>query len=342
MSTLARVAPCVLAVPLALGTASVAAAGTASSAGASAPRRAAASPQSAGWAQPVTLFHGSGALLPAVSCASAELCVAVGAKGSRGIELSGAAAWSSPVVIDRGGGLAGVSCLPRGTCEAVGASAYLGSGGVTYRRLKGRWSAGPDTTFALASVSCASASFCAGVDNRSPKGHGFVFDGSTWSKPVAIDVPAEAISCPAAGFCAAISQSGKVLYYRNRTWSRATSLDPSGTLESVSCASASFCVAVDANGNALTYAGGRWSKPHGVDESASLTGVSCATTTFCVAVDDAGAVVSYDGSRWSSPDRVFGKVQFTSVSCPTAKFCVAVGQNSSTTAVFATTYEPSR
>ncbi|HET9061502.1 MAG TPA: hypothetical protein VFN61_16415 [Acidimicrobiales bacterium] len=32
---------------------------------------------------------------------------------------------------------------------------------------------------------------------------------------------------------------------------------------------------------------------------------------------------------------------FTSVSCPTTKFCAAIGQNASTTAVYATIYEPS-
>lgn len=331
---LTLITPRVLAVALALGTVLI---------GAGGPPAAEASASSIGWTAPLTLFQSKnhGALLPTVSCVSAKLCVAVGAKGSGGVYLSGARTWSSPVVINRGAGLASISCLSSGVCEAVGA-AYFSLSGATYRRLKGKWSDGPSTKFALMGVSCASATFCAGVDNLSPKGHGFIFNGQRWSSPTTLATSADSISCPTTRYCAAVSQSGNVLYYENGSWSKATSIDPSGTPVSVSCSSASFCVAVDSNGGALTDQNGKWSKPVAIDPNASLAAVSCPTTEFCVAVDVSGAALSYDGSHWSSPQTISPNVQFTDVSCPTVKFCAAVGQNAATTAAYVTTYEPSR
>jgi len=290
------------------------------------------------WTPLRTLFRGSGSLLASVSCASARLCIAVGAKGSDGVAVAGANSWSSPVVLDRSGGLASVSCLTSGVCEAVGASAAFGPGGVTYRRMKSSWSTGAGTKFAIVSVSCATADFCVGVDNQSPIGHGFVFDGRHWSAPAALKTSAESVSCPSVKVCIAIAQSGKVIFLRGRSWSNAVMVDSSGTPAAISCPNASYCVVVDANGAALTDEGGRWSKPKIVDSSASLTGVSCASVKFCIAVDSAGAVLTYDGSRWSTPRVISSTIQFTSVSCPSAKFCAAIGQNAANDMVFATTY----
>ena len=291
-----------------------------------------------GWAPVTTLLSGHGVLASAVSCATASMCVAVGAEGSEGVELSRAHAWSAPIALDRGGGLAGVSCSPGGTCEAVGASASLGSGGVSYRLAKGIWSTGTTTAVALVSVSCPDANFCAGVDDASPHGHVIFFNGTSWSRPVTFAASAVSVSCPTTRFCAAVSQSGDVFYDHDGTWSKATRIDPAGTLVSISCARQTFCVAVDANGDAVRYARGQWSKPHDVDGGTSLTGVSCASASFCAAVDAAGAVVAFDGYTWSSPRTIGRAVQFTSVSCPTATFCAAVGQNASMTVAYATTY----
>ena len=318
--------------------------GSTQAAAVSKPSRAVAS-HSDGWSAPVTLFRGEGALLPAISCASARLCVAVGAKGSSGVGLSDAMAWSSPVVIDKAGGLAGVSCAPGSSCVAVGASALLGLRGVTYRFLGGKWSAGPTSRFDLAALSCPTASFCAAVDNLTPRAHGFVFNGKRWSPPSSIGVPADSISCPTATFCVAASpETGKVVYYKHGTWSKATLIDRSDSNPtSVSCASASFCVAVDGNGDALSYVNGRWSKPARVDPSSGLSSVSCPTTRFCAAVGSDEAL-TYDGSSWSSPRTISGQFEFTSVSCPTASFCAAVGQaspfiNGAPAAAYAATYD---
>lgn len=293
------------------------------------------------WSPVRVLFHGPGSLAAAVSCASTKMCVAVGARGSVGVALAGSQMWSQPVVVDRGGGLAGVSCLPNGSCEAVGASAAIGPEGVTYRRLNGVWTPGVNTKFALAAVSCAGPGFCAGVDNQSPVGHAFTFDGRRWSGPVVLGASTESISCPTVKFCGAISQSGKAVFFRAPVWSKAVTIDSSGTPVSISCPNASLCVVVDANGNVVSYTGHGWSKPKLIDPSASLTGVSCASSRFCVAVDSAGASLVYSGTHWTSPQVLSANVQFTSISCPNSVFCAAVGQNAASTAAYETTYVPS-
>ena len=303
----------------------------------------AAATESGRWSAPVTLFRGQGSLLPSISCASARLCVAVGAKGSSGVGLSGATTWSSPVVIDTYGGLAAVSCAPGGSCIAVGASGLLGLRGVTYRFLGGKWSAGPTSGSDLFAVSCPTSNFCAAVDDLYAHGRGYVFNGKSWSTPMSIGESADSISCPTTTFCAAVSQSGKVTYYKAGTWSKPTSIDASGnTLDSISCASTTFCVAVDDNGNALTYVNGRWSKPTAIDPDFGFGGVSCPSTTFCVATggtpDVRAAAYLYNGSRWSSPQTISGQIEFTLVSCPTVNFCAVAGQNSSSTAVYVATY----
>ena len=211
-----------------LGACAVGATGGGVSAGASVASRTVAAPGGR-WSAVVTLFRGQGALLPSISCASARQCVAVGANGSSGVAVSGATSWSPPVAINKFGGLAGVSCAAGGSCVAVGASELLGLKGVTYRLVGGKWSAGPTSAFDLFAVSCATASFCGAVDDLSPHGHGYVYNGKSWSAATAIGVSADSISCPTTSFCVAVSQSGKLVYYDHGTWTKAVSIDPSGT-----------------------------------------------------------------------------------------------------------------
>ena len=316
-----------IALPLLASTAFVAlGSGSSALVGASTSSSAAVS-QNRRWSAPVTLFRGQGALLPAISCASVHLCVAVGAKGpgltAVGVGLSGATAWSSPVVIDSDGGLTATSCAPAGPCVASGAG--FGVEGDTYRFFGGKWSAGPSTAVSFDSVSCPTTNFCAAVGFLN-HASAFIFNGKSWSSQIPISTEGDSISCPTTTFCAAVSLTGKVLYYKDGTWSKATSIDPYN-LDSISCASAAYCVAVDGSGDALSDVNGRWSKPTTVDAEASLLGVSCPTRTFCVAVDTAGAALFYQGSRRSSPQTISKKIEFTSISCPTMNFCAAAGLN---------------
>jgi len=110
----------------------------------------------------------------------------------------------------------------------------------------------------MASVSCASPTFCAAVDYGPDV---VTFNGTAWSKPFAID-PAgylQAVSCAAAGFCVAIDRKGNALTYNGISWSAPVNADPNGlsmgeggiSWPVVSCRSASFCAAGDSIGDAF-------------------------------------------------------------------------------------------
>jgi hypothetical protein len=301
-------------------------------------------PSIGGWSAPVSLFSDKqGASVASVSCASANACLAVGTKGGSfgtGIALSGPTSWSSSQ--GSSGGFNAVSCIPGGFCLAVGKSD--GEDGATYSLSAGKWSTGPDSPVALASVSCASTTFCVGVGFLN-YASAYVFNGTSWSAQIPISVQGSSISCPTIKFCAVVSSSGDVAYYQNGKWSQAVSIDPNRGFSSISCTDATFCVAVDSSGNALTDINGRWSRPDyakPLDPNSSLTGVSCPTTQFCVAVDLAGAAYFFDGSLWSSAQTISSSVALTSVSCPTTAFCVAGGESPfvSPKSTYAVTWTP--
>ncbi|HTW06533.1 MAG TPA: hypothetical protein VME46_03430 [Acidimicrobiales bacterium] len=220
-----------------------------------------AAPAAGRWLTPTTLFSDAqGAALGGLSCQSVQLCVAVGTKGGglgTGVGFYGARAWSSPQVVDAQGGLNGVSCVAGGPCVAYGKS--FSETGATYRFVAGRWGDGPPSAVALASVSCASADFCAGVGFLN-YASGFTYNGTAWSAQVPITSEGTAISCPTTTFCAVGSGSGDVLYYQDGTWSKATSVDPGRGFISVSCTSPAFCAAVDGS-RALVDLDGHWSVP---------------------------------------------------------------------------------
>jgi hypothetical protein len=190
----------------------------------------------------------------------------------------------------------------------------------------------------LASVSCASAEFCAGVGFLN-YASALTYNGTAWSAQIPITSGGTAISCPTTTFCAVGSGSGDVLYYQDGTWSKAASVDPGRGFISVSCTSPAFCAAVDGS-RALVDLDGHWSVPaKPLDINGTLDSVSCPTSTRCVAVDSAGDAYYYDGSGWLGPQMIDAAVNFTSVSCPTVSFCAAGGQEpvvSPTKAVVAT------
>ncbi len=68
----------------------------------------------------------------------------------------------------------------------------------------------------VSSVSCPSASFCAGVDQNG-QGHGdaVMYNGVTWSAPKEIDPTdtLQSVSCPTTAFCAAVAGGGDALTY---------------------------------------------------------------------------------------------------------------------------------
>jgi hypothetical protein len=189
---------------------------------------------------------------------------------------------------------------------------------------QGTWS-GPSNIdgTALTSVSCASASFCAAVDDQ---GNAFTYNGSSWSVDAYIDAPNYFVSVSCASdtsFCAAVDTVGNALTYNGTSWSAPSDIDGSNALTSVSCGSASFCVAVDGEGNAFTFTGGSSWSAQDIDGSNTLTSVSCGSADFCAAVDDAGNALTYNGS-WSIQN-IDGLSEFDSVSCASdTSFCAAI------------------
>jgi hypothetical protein len=211
----------------------------------------------------------------------------------------------------------------------------------------------------LTGVSCATDTFCMGVDQD---GRSFVYHGTNWSQAKYVEPPSiitktlgtrkagiVGVSCPTSSFCAAVTVLGGAVTFNGSTWSikgKAWStrhvLEPARlvgqatgfgfpSIADVSCPSSTFCVAVSAVGDASTFNGRSWSSPNPIDSESvttgngsGLTAVSCSSSTFCVAVDGSGDAVIFDGTRWSAPEPIDPSLGLTSVSCSAANFCVAL------------------
>jgi len=139
-------------------------------------------------------------------------------------------------------------------------------------------------------------------------------------------VPAIAsVSCPTESFCAAVDNSGNVLVFKGRTWSRPANLDvDTYGFTSVSCATRKFCVAVDADGFESTWNGARWSVTRSIDtaESTPERSVSCPTVSFCAVVDQYGSGDFWNGKKWTKMTVAVGGDE-QAVSCVSSSFCVA-------------------
>jgi hypothetical protein len=182
------------------------------------------------------------------------------------------------------------------------------------------------------SISCASSTFCAEVDDH---GDAFTYDGVTWSAPVRIDettfdfpIKLNAVSCASSSFCAAVDQLGSAVSYNGTTWSVPHTIDSDKSLTSVSCPTSTFCAAVDREGYVITYNGSTWSLPTLVDagDAGAAREVPCTSSTFCAIVSP-GAAVTYNGSSWSSITSIDIGPSVYGLSCASPTFCVAQGDN---------------
>jgi hypothetical protein len=233
----------------------------------------------------------SGNGLNAVSCASSSFCAATDSGPDAFIYSNGR--WSSTSLVGSGGNratLTSVSCPAVGFCVATGLNdAYTYSGG--------KWSAGRPVQInnQLTSISCATSSFCAAVDDG---GYVYTYSVGSWSAGQDIDTDGRgliAVSCPASGFCVAADSGPDAYVYSNGHWSGTSLVGAGGnpaTLTSVSCPAAGFCVATGLE-DAYTYSGGTWSTGQTVENDLTLKSISCPTRSFCVAADSAGNVYRY-------------------------------------------------
>jgi hypothetical protein len=265
-----------------------------------------------------TLSHRGPVRLIVIAVAAASLIVGVEALAPTAAgALTG---WSSPVQIDSGGNMPGVSCVSASFCVAVDAAGSV----LTYNGNSWSPPQSVDPGNFLNAVSCPTATFCVAGDLS---GNVLTFNGTSWSSPDPVD-PGNfiyAVSCPTSSFCAAVDSGAQVLTYNGVSWSAPATV-AANPLDGVSCVSASFCVAVDSSGNVTTYDGSSWSAPASIDPGNILAAVSCPTSSFCVTVDQAGNVLSYDGTSWSAPLSVDPGNSIAAPSCPTVSFCAAVDQ----------------
>jgi hypothetical protein len=179
------------------------------------------------------------------------------------------------------------------------------------------------------SVSCASSSFCAAVDEH---GSAVTFNGVSWSEPVLIDGSGivRSVSCASSSFCVAVGGRYAVTF-NGVSWSAPLSIQGNREVEAVSCASSSSCVAA---GSAYTetFNGVSWSEPTEIDPGnpdAALfpNSLSCPSASFCTLVADGENVLAFDGSSWSVPATLESKAGLRSVSCASLWFCAAVDED---------------
>jgi hypothetical protein len=284
----------------------------------------------------MTLPVTPGVSLAAVSCPSADLCMAVGSTRSASSEgpiseLWNGSAWkpvptpdADPTAPDYsvGGQLTSVSCPAVDWCIAVGndsegadvAAPLLEAWtGIDWRVISTPLREGDE----LDSVACSSDTWCVAVgsviasDGFNQVALAYRWNGSGWSG-MSIDPKP----------------------------------DPSQTLESVSCTSPTACTAVGwggaetAGGHPLVrrWNGSTWAtQASGLPASAVLVAVACGGTKACAAVGNNPPVngrsdaAGWDGTAWSvqatpAPYPHWSTV-VDAVACPSATACFAVGES---------------
>lgn len=300
----------------------------------------------------------------AVTLIAGMSLLALGLMVSQNASADGpAASWTYVAsAIVPNGQFSSVSCVSStAICFVAGATIDSTSGTSAVfveSNVSGSWSqqvgatptAGTFTNSSLASISCASATFCVAVGSvsNSPSATSSlieVYSGSAWSYQTGT-VPSgyqlTSVSCVAAGSCVAVgSGSGEALVESlvNGTWIPTFLPNPPGlsggtaALNGISCTSTTACVAVgaypvdtsgDSDGYAEVLSRGSWTLSFFT--GGSLSGISCTAQSDCVAVGSIGgatglvATLANDGWTTSSVS-----VPLSAVSCPSSGFCAAIG-----------------
>ncbi len=273
--------------------------------------------------------------LSGVSCTAPSACTAVGAFLDRRhreralIERWNGRRWRSQKAARRSNwkdiGLAGVTCIARTDCVAVGAATRDdGCGVAVVEAWHGRqWSlqatprAAPclvrqfgevlPVSASLTRVSCASRTSCMAV--------GAINIAAASSGSSGVDDPL-------------VERS------RGRGWWIQSSRFSFGPLTGVSCPTRDFCAAAG-DGEFGIWSGGVWS---GLDRVAAFDDVSCSAVTACTAV---GADIGpgnhsrlladhWNGHVWEgqrpTPPLIGIDPRFTGISCPASGECTAVGE----------------
>jgi hypothetical protein len=268
---------------------------------------------------------GTGDLLNAVSCPSANVCTTVGSYFYNGTDTTGLAEYWDGAAFQ-------LQTVP----SPAGA-----------------------TDSQLTAVSCKSVNACIAVGTASTTSTTWPYaeqwNGSGW-KVLTVPEPAggsggqlAGVSCTAANACTAVGGyvSGSVTVtlaevWNGSTWTVQPTPSPSGSnfsfLQAVSCTSATSCVATGSN-LAEGWNGTSWSlqtlaKLGG--KATDMSSISCVSATACVAVGgyylqgiQYTAAESWNGTKWASSQVPIGTSYDTAamagVACYDATTCTAVG-----------------
>lgn len=266
-----------------------------------------------------------------VSCASAQLCVAVDFLGNVATskDPAGAAADWHSVHIDGGNNLHGVSCAPQGKLCSVTDDVHTVLTATNPISARSAW---PATRvgvarYASSPISCPTVSLCVALADEYPStgtGSGQIAIGTNagtraarWTYGSSVFPPGQsgasvspsAIGCASRTLCVAfasyVSCGGEPLFcYQTGPVEAATTTNP-------------------ADGSSAW----RVAAIQRTQTDRVVNSVSCPTTRLCVAADSSGQVlvsINPSASTWSSfaIDNVPGGL--SSVSCATARMCAAV------------------
>jgi hypothetical protein len=300
-----------------------------------------------------------------ISCAAANLCMAVGAKSSGEghvaiAERWNGVAWLRTQVPEPAGAatseLQGVSCASAQSCTAVG---WWAASDDLDAPLVMRWDGSHWTLDSvpnpadgrartLSGVSCPSSNRCEAVGGVSGNGPSSAlldgWNGTAWAIQTApVDATggqALAVSCAVPTACLGVGgyTSGELaLAWNGSHWTGEPVEDGDG-LDSVSCPATNQCWAVD-DVQAQAWDGTMWSTPWVLPEGDShdddLLGISCLSMSDCTAVGvttpfgGTSTVIAYawNGSGWSTtnPPMPTSATQLNAVSCLQSGSCFAAG-----------------
>ena len=279
----------------------------------------------------------------AISCPAATACAAVDA-GGRAIAFAPSSPGSpTPVRIDGGSPLLGVSCPSTRQCSAIGPyieSTFdpLGGHGITHGTVV------TNHFFQASDVVCTATTRCLAI----VEGRQGAFDPKRFTLPKEhqlasySDAGVVGIACPAAGECVATDTDGYGISYDPLTAKfikRRIKVEEGEALTGVACSSTTQCTAIDNDGVEITFQPltGKQITATGIDASVGLDApsgdsdnelddISCPSVTLCVAVDTRGDAVAFNPRSKHSvkPTATDAGQILTSISCPTVHRCVAV------------------
>ncbi len=258
---------------------------------------------------------------PALSCTSAQFCLAVAKFGGPGAQQWNGSKWTTVPAPTQQSDTQALSCSSATNCIAVGgstASIWNGtSWTVTSTGVAGK-------TVLLDAVSCASDTKCmaAGVEidpkckvDCVPNLLVEQWGGSSWSVSFAsvseqAGQTGDQISCPTATFC--MEQTGtSSMAWDGGAWQPQSPSVPGFDQTSLSCGNATSCVLVGTSENAedngfnsggQVWNGTSWKSADPVGSHSIMRGVSCASATSCVVVGNTAGFLtmaqSWNGTSW--------------------------------------------